>query len=117
MVKIKLSIRIDLPGGHRLGPGKAALLTEIQREGSLSGAARKLGMSYPRALKLVEQMNTAFDTQLVKKHQGGKAGGKTDLTEAGMAVLEAYRQICSLVEDAASGPLGRLSESTKRATP
>ena len=52
-VPTSLSIRIDFPGGGRLGPGKAALLQGISETGSIRSAADALGMSYPKALKLV----------------------------------------------------------------
>ena len=36
----RLSIRVDLANGARIGPGKIALLQEIARSGSISGAGR-----------------------------------------------------------------------------
>jgi molybdate transport system regulatory protein len=41
----RLSIRIDFASGDRIGPGKIALLEAIRSAGSISGAARSLGMS------------------------------------------------------------------------
>jgi hypothetical protein len=39
-------IRIDLANGDRIGPGKIALLEAIRTKGSISEAARHLGMAY-----------------------------------------------------------------------
>lgn len=88
-----LSIRINLPNGGRFGPGKAALLKAIQEEGSISKAAETLEMSYPRALKLIEQMNNDFVSPLIKSTHGGKYRGGSDLTRAGTAVLALYHSI------------------------
>ena len=91
---IQLSLRIDLPNGGRFGPGKAALLEAISALGSLNKAAAGLGMSYPKARKLVEEMNRDFSQPLVLSSQGGADGGGSQLTEAGLTVLRAYRKIC-----------------------
>ena len=53
----RLSIRIDLASGSRIGPGKIALLEAIRTNGSISASARSLGMSYRRAWLLVEEVN------------------------------------------------------------
>lgn len=90
-----LSIRIDLPNGGRFGPGKAALLDAISELGSLNKAAAHLGMSYPRAKKLVEEMNDHFQRPLVVSSQGGAAGGGSQLTETGHKVQTLYRELCN----------------------
>ena len=45
MPDTRLSIRLDLTSGDRIGPGKIALLEAIQATGSISAADRSLGMS------------------------------------------------------------------------
>lgn len=92
--KARLSIRIDLPGGHRLGPGKAKLLEAISEQQTLRAAAEELGMSYPKALKLINQLNSAFPLPLVLLQHGGATRGSAELTAAGQNVLKTYRQIC-----------------------
>src|SRR5258708_19250190 len=57
MADIGLSIRLDLTDCDSIGPGKIALLEAIRVQGSISAAARYLGMSYRRAWLLVEQIN------------------------------------------------------------
>src|SRR5580700_2891459 len=53
----RLSIRLDLASGARIGPGKIAVLEEIGRSGSISAAGRALRMSYRRTWELVEDLN------------------------------------------------------------
>lgn len=92
-----LSIRVDLAGG-RLGPGKVMLLEAIGREGSISAAARALGMSYRRAWALVEEVNATFTGPAVEASAGGRRGGGAALTPLGAELVAAYRAI----EDAAA---------------
>lgn len=58
-----------------IGPGKADLLAAIDATGSISAAARTMGMSYRRAWLLVDTMNTAFRAPLVSTAKGGVEGG------------------------------------------
>src|ERR1044072_4119122 len=75
MPDTRLSIRLDLTGGDRIGPGKIALLEAIQASGSISGAARALGMSYRRAWLLVEQINETVEETGGTAADGGRPGG------------------------------------------
>ena len=54
-----------------IGPGKVALLEAIAATGSISAAARALGMSYRRAWTLVDEMNRGL-TQPVAASQVGR---------------------------------------------
>ncbi len=92
--KPRLSIRIDLPGGGRFGPGKAALLDAIADLGSINKAAAQLGMSYPRAKKLTEAMNRDFGVPLVISAQGGADGGGSRLTDEADEIRSIYRELC-----------------------
>src|ERR1043166_7856101 len=83
MTSTRLSIRIDLASGDRIGPGKIALLEAIRATGSISGAARSLGMSYRRAWLLVEQINDALREPAVTAAMGGRHGGGASATAAG----------------------------------
>ena len=108
MSGIDVSLRLDLPGGGRFGLGKAALLEEIERNGSISGAARALGMSYPRALKLVEDMNSQFKSALIVTFQGGADRGGASVTAAGKSVLELYTNCVLQARVAAQPSFARL---------
>lgn len=89
----RLSIRVDLATGARIGPGKIAVLEEIARSGSISAAGRVLRMSYRRTWELVEELNTGIGTPLVATAAGGNGGGGAYLTPAGKTVIERYRAI------------------------
>ena len=83
-------LRILLGEAIALGPGKAALLAEIGKSGSISQAARAMEMSYRRAWTLVAEMNRAFRAPLVTSEAGGRRGGGAVVTELGRDVLARY---------------------------
>lgn len=94
MTLTRMTLRLYF-GDLAFGPGKADLLEGVATEGSISAAARKMGMSYKRAWSLVEEMNAAFAEPLVDSTRGGAHGGGAHLTVAGQAVLAEYRALVS----------------------
>ena len=80
------------------GPGKAALLLAIAQHGSISAAARALGMSYRRAWLLVEEMNTSFQEPLVTTATGGANGGGAHITELAQIMLRRYEHMTAKAE-------------------
>lgn len=90
---VDLKIRLHAGGEIAMGPGKADLLEAIGREGSISAAARAMGMSYRRAWLLVDTMNRRFAMPLVETHPGSSKGGGARITPFGAQVLANYRAI------------------------
>ncbi|ATQ76577.1 LysR family transcriptional regulator [Massilia violaceinigra] len=88
---IDVKVRLLQGGEIAMGPGKADLLDAIERTGSISAAARAMGMSYRRAWLLVDVMNRSFGAPLVRSAAGGSQGGGASVTETGLEVLTHYR--------------------------
>lgn len=86
-------IRIMFRKAIAMGPGKADLLRAIEQTGSISAAARALGMSYRRAWLLVDTMNQCFKGPLVETLTGGQKGGGAQVTELGQEVLSRYLEM------------------------
>jgi len=76
-----------------LGPGRVELLELIQSTGSLRAAARRMGVSYMRAWKLVKSSNRWFTGPLVEISRGGKKGGGAALTKGGRKTITLYRRM------------------------
>jgi molybdate transport system regulatory protein len=91
MNKPHAHLRLDFSGTCSIGPGKIGLLEGIERTGSLSAAARALGMSYRRAWLLLHATNEGFQDPVVELSVGGKDGGGTRLTEFGRQLIADYR--------------------------
>lgn len=98
MQKPQAHVRVDLSAGCSIGPGKIALLEGIARTGSLSAAARSLGMSYRRAWLLLHSVNDSFHEPTVELSVGGKDGGGARLTPFGQQLVDAYREFESAVD-------------------
>src|SRR5215472_3946680 len=114
MADIGLSIRLDLTNRDSIGPGKIALLEAIRGQGSISAAARHLGMSYRRAWLLVEQINEGLSKPAVTAATGGASGGGAALTPVGEQVIELYRKIESRTRSSANGEIQAFRELIRR---
>jgi len=74
-----------------IGPGKVQLLEAIRDHGSISAAARAIGMSYRRAWLLIDAVNGMFRDPAVETTLGGRGGGTASLTPFGVEVVTRYR--------------------------
>lgn len=86
-------IWIDGEGGIFLGEGRVSLLEEIDQCGSINLAAKKMNMSYKKALKLLETMNIEAEKPLVISTSGGKGGGGSQVTREGKKAIVLYRTL------------------------
>ncbi len=86
----KLRLRLLFGPEIAVGPGKVALLKAIGETGSISAAARRLGMSYRRAWLLCDTMNRCFRSAVVEANPGGRGGGGAQVTALGEEVLARY---------------------------
>jgi molybdate transport system regulatory protein len=109
-----LKVSIHFPSGARIGPGKAALLESIHDTGSISAAARNMGMTYKRAWLLLDSINQAFDKPVATAAPGGSGGGGAVLTAFGVDVLKRYRRISIKAAKSAAADLAALSAHAKR---
>jgi molybdate transport system regulatory protein len=95
---MKPDIQFHIRDGHQgsvlaIGPGKIALLEAIAKTGSITSAAKKLGMSYRRAWLLVDETNRCLTAPAVQTATGGKRGGGTALTSVGAELVRRYRAL------------------------
>lgn len=107
--RLKLKAQLLLSDEIAFGPGKAQLMEAIRSEGSISAAARHMGLSYRRAWLMIDVMNRCFAKPLVSSVQGGARGGGARLTEDGEAVLMLYRELETALEAAAADHIGALT--------
>jgi len=85
------------------------LLEAILDTGSISAAARKLGMSYRRAWLLVDEMNRNLKSPAVETAAGGRRGGGTCVTPVGQNIIRRYREIERKAAAAAARDIGALT--------
>jgi molybdate transport system regulatory protein len=101
-------LRIDFGPQSSVGPGKIALLEHIETSGSLSQAARDLGMSYRRAWLLLDDLNHALAEPVITTSVGGAGGGGAQLTGFGRKLIAAYRDVEHASQDMAAERLSWL---------
>jgi molybdate transport system regulatory protein len=93
MSNTRLSIGIYSEFESKIETKQIVLLETIQAQGSISGAARLLGLSYRGAQNLIERINNALCAPAVSGMQGGRAGGGAALTPVGAQLVGLYRAI------------------------
>ncbi len=91
--RLDVRLRIDFGPAGSIGPGKIALLEHIDRAGSLSQAARELGLSYRRAWLLLDDLNHSFTEPVATTSIGGVGGGGVQLTAFAQKLITSYREV------------------------
>ena len=76
-----------------LGDVRFALLEQIDQTGSITQAAKAVGISYKTAWDAVDTMKNLSGEPLVESASGGKGGGGTRLTESARKLVETYRLV------------------------
>jgi molybdate transport system regulatory protein len=98
-----LTLRVLGEAAPAMGPGKAELIVRIGQTGSISAAARAMGMSYRRAWQLVEALNDTYRQPVIVTAIGGTRGGGAQVTALGARLVTLYRAM----EDKASAAIAR----------
>jgi len=104
-----LSASLTLRRGAASGVGaeRIAVLQAIEELGSISAAAKKVGLSYKGAWDAVQALNNLFDAPLVKAAPGGRSGGAAEVTERGRAMIAAFLR----VQDEIDAAMARLADN------
>ena len=84
----------------RVGLERIALIEAVGALGSISAAAKRLGLSYKGAWDIVQALNNLFDAPLIEAAPGGKAGGAARVTRRGREVAGAFRRVQGEVDAA-----------------
>lgn len=84
-------IKISLEKEKMFFDGRAKmLLLLIEDTHSVRGACKNMAMSYSKAWNLLNEMEKELGFSVVERQHGGKAGGKTYLSEQGRKFLNQY---------------------------
>lgn len=85
-------IFVDNNNEKFFGEGPYRLLRGVEEIGSLRAASNNMGMSYTKALKLINNLEKELGFEFIKRVVGGKDGGGSYLTTEGKAWLDKYEQ-------------------------
>jgi molybdate transport system regulatory protein len=106
--------RVRLGEKVAIGPGKIELLRAVATHGSISAAARSLGMGYKRAWSLLDELQQACSKPLIETSAGGAGGGGAQVTEAATALLAHYDELELACREAAAPSLSKIARLLRR---
>lgn len=92
-ISIDCQIWLNRQQQSYLGDRRVELLEQIDATGSISQAARKIGMSYKAAWDAVDAMNNLSEQPLVMRSVGGSNGGGSAVTKFGRSLIATYRYL------------------------
>jgi molybdate transport system regulatory protein len=91
---MQVQASVSFAGRHSVaGRDRIRLLEAVAREGSISAAARAVGLSYKAAWDAIDALNDLFGRPLVEARSGGPRGGGAHLTVSGLRVVEALTRL------------------------
>ena len=73
-----------------IGIGKIRLLETVGELGSISAAARQMGMGYKRAWFLIASLQKGFNAPLIETVRGGNTHGGAAITELGKELVRRF---------------------------
>ncbi len=111
---VRFRMRIRQADAVAIGPGKIDLLEAVREQGSISAAARSLGMSYRRAWLLIDELNGTLKSPATSSETGGTAGGGCVLTPVGEKIVKLYRDIETEAANACASQISALTKLIRR---
>ncbi len=91
-LEVRYRIWLERGGTPFFGDGRAALLQAIREQGTLTAAARSMGMSYRTAWRHLNAIEQGLGWKVVVRRTGGRTGGGCKLTPDGEQFLDNYRR-------------------------
>jgi len=108
-IRLKVYVREDMVGG-----GKLELLKIVGETGSISSAAKIMGLDYKRAWFLLDTLQRCFKNPLFLTNRGGGSSGGTSLTELGIQLIEKFNKTDTEVKKVTSEFLKWLEENQRK---
>jgi molybdate transport system regulatory protein len=98
----RLDVTVSMRRGlsPRVSLERVALIEAVDELGSITAAAKRLGLSYKGAWDIVQALNNLFEAPLIEATPGGKAGGAARVTRRGREVVTAFRRVQSEIDAA-----------------
>lgn len=111
-MKARIRVTLTTDDGERFyGPGVQELLTGIREYRSVKEACAAMELSYSKGRRILRHAEAALGYQLVKRQQGGAAGGSAELTPQAEQFIRHYQ---SLTEHINAYAMERMDEAFPR---
>ena len=92
-VKPAFKLWFEIGQNYVFGEGTYMLLEQIRKKKSISAAAKATNMSYRHAWDLIKEVEKHLGESVIKTQKGGKHGGKSEVTSAGLSILTSYKRL------------------------
>jgi len=106
LMKIKGELGFDAADNFFISAGRVKLLKAVDETGSISQAAKHVGLSYKAAWDAIQLMNEVSESPLVLKKTGG-AGGGAELSPYAAKLITSY----DLVNNKLSSIMSEIQEN------
>lgn len=93
----QVSVRLAA-GEPFFSPETAALITFVDRTGSIQEACTQMDMSYSKGSRMIKQAEKQLGFQLVERWTGGTGGGGSRLTDSGRNFLLCYQEMVERIQ-------------------
>lgn len=100
MRDIQASISLKRGLSPKVSLERVALIDAVAELGSITAAAKRLGLSYKGAWAIVQALNNLFEAPLIETAAGGKSGGTALVTVRGREVAAAFHRVQSEIDAA-----------------
>lgn len=98
-MRIEVKVRfVSEDGEIAVCKGLEELLGHIARTGSVAKAAEEMGLSLSKAWKLIGNAERISGLTLITRQQGGKGGGRSELTDDGMRLVAMYKEKAGMIK-------------------
>lgn len=106
-MKAKIRVTLTTDAGERFyGPGVQDLLTGIREHGSVKKACAAMELSYSKGRRILRHAEAVLGFQLVKRQQGGAAGGSAALTPQAEDFIQRYESLIDAIRTYAAERMG-----------
>lgn len=89
-IKPVYNVWLSKDDGKYFGPGVAMLIEGVKRTGSLSSAAKEIGMAYSKAWRIIKRSEELTGCKLLLSRTGGTHGGGACLTQDAEQILSDF---------------------------
>jgi len=101
-VNLKVKLYLESDKGKFMGIGVLWLLEKVKSCGSLRSAAAELGISYSKAFRMVQNLETELGVEVLERKRGGMQRSGATLTRFGedfICLYDTFQRECKVLLD------------------
>ncbi len=112
-VKLKITL-VNAAGDEFMGIGLVWLLREIEATRSIHSAAERVGLSYVKALKILNRLEANLPEPVIVRARGGSERGGAELTDFGRKFLKEYDVLQQRIKKSAGSEYASFKRKVKQ---